>query len=89
MVTQKELLAIAEALNNFRTIVFGHKVKVFTYHKNLTHEGTHFTSDRIPRQRLLLEEFEVEVVYIKVCKNMPADELSITLRNKQIKIFCN
>ena len=52
-------------------------------------KGHTFTSDRIPRQRLLLEEFEVEVVYIKVCKNMPADELSITLRNKQIKIFCN
>ena len=49
-VTQKELLAIVEALNHFRTMVFGHKVKVFTDHKNLTHEGTHFTSDRILRQ---------------------------------------
>ena len=53
--TEKELLGIVETLKQFKTMVFGHEVHVFTDHKNLTYDNSDYTSDRVLRQRLLLE----------------------------------
>ena len=55
-VTQRELLAIVESLKHFRNIIYSHEIEVFTDHQNLTHENTDYSSDRILRQRLTLEE---------------------------------
>jgi hypothetical protein len=75
-VTEQELLAIVETLKYFRHMLLGHKIVVKTDHKNLTHPTSTHTSDRVLRQRLVLEEFGVDLEYIKGAKNVVADALS-------------
>jgi len=75
-VTEQELLAIAETLKYFRHMLLGHRIIVRTDHKNLTHPDTNHVSDRVLRQRLLLEEYGAEIEYIKGDKNVVADALS-------------
>ncbi len=48
----------------------------FTDHKNLTRDALGLTSDRIYRWRLLLEEYGLEIIYIKGVDNTVADALS-------------
>ena len=35
-ITDRELLSIAKTLKGFRTILLGHKLRIYTDHKNLT-----------------------------------------------------
>ena len=56
-VTEQELLAIIETLKEFKGMLWGQEIKVFTDHKNLTRDALGSTSDRVYRWRLLLEEF--------------------------------
>ena len=72
--TERELLAIVETLKEFRNILLGHKIKVYTDHENLTYKQ--FNSSRVMRWRLLIEEFGPELEYIKGQKNIVADALS-------------
>ena len=74
--TEQELLSIVETLKEFRNILLGQKIKVFTDHKNLVHESEMKTSQRVMRWRLLLEEYGPEIVYIKGKANVVADALS-------------
>ena len=46
-VTEKELLAIVECLKQFRNIVYGFPVKVYSDHKNLVHTATASESQRV------------------------------------------
>ena len=75
-VTEKELLAITEALKHFRIIVKGRKVTVWTDHKNLISKTADFGSDRVLRQRLILEEYGVKIEYLKGETNQAADAVS-------------
>ena len=72
--TEKELLAIVETLKEFKNILLGQKIKVFTDHKNLTYK-TH-NSARVMRWRLTIEEFGPELIYLPGDKNVVADSLS-------------
>lgn len=75
-VTDKELLSIVEVLKEYRSILYGHAIRVYTDHKNLTHSNTQTVSQRIMRWRLVIEEFGIELIYIKGEHNIAADALS-------------
>jgi hypothetical protein len=48
-VTKIELLAIVETLKEFRGMLWGQTIKVYTDHKNLTQDALGSTSDRVYR----------------------------------------
>jgi len=75
-VTEQELLAITETLKYYKHMLYGHAIVVKTDHKNLTHHVSTHASDRVLRQRLLLEEYGVDLQYIEGEKNVVADALS-------------
>ena len=72
--TERELLSIVETLKEFRNILLGQKIKVYTDHQNLTYKA--FNTERVMRWRLILEEYGPELHYIKGSKNIVADALS-------------
>eukprot|EP00804_Cyclotella_cryptica_P022875 CCRYP_005078-RA/>CCRYP_005078-RA protein AED:0.09 eAED:0.31 QI:0/0/0/1/0/0/2/0/321 len=75
-VTELELLAIVETLKEFKGMLWGQRLKVYTDHKNQIQDTLGLTSDRVYRWRLLLEEFGPEIVYIKGIHNTVADAIS-------------
>jgi hypothetical protein len=72
-VTKIELLAIVETLKEFKGMLWGQRIKVYTDHKNLTQDSLGLTSDRVYRWRLILEENSPETVYIKGIHNTVAE----------------
>jgi len=72
--TERELLSIVETLKEYRNILLGHQIEVFTDHKNLVFK--HFNTERVMRWRLILEEFGPKLTYIKGEHNIVADTLS-------------
>ena len=72
--TEQELLSIVETLKEFRNILLGHQITVYTDHRNLTFKN--FNTDRVMRWRLAIEEYSPELIYIKGEKNVVADALS-------------
>ena len=73
---EKELLSIVEILKEYKNILFGYKLEVFTDHENLVHETLLLSSDRVMRWRLLLEEYSPTFHWIKGEKNIVADSMS-------------
>ena len=65
-----------ETLKEFRNILLGQRIHVYTDHKNLVHETTLMSSQRVMRWRLLLEEYGPDIRYIKGSDNIIADALS-------------
>ena len=72
-VTKIELLAIVKTLKEFKGMLWGQQIKVFTDHANLMRDALGLTSDRVYRWRLLLEEYGPKIVYIKGIHNTVAD----------------
>ena len=72
--TERELLSIVETLKEFRNILLGQRIVVHTDHKNLTCKN--FNTERVMRWRLILEEYNPELRYIKGEHNIVADALS-------------
>ena len=73
---EKELLSIVETLREFRGILLGSDIRVYTDHQNLTHKLTSFTTQRVLCWRLLLEEFRPTFRYKQGVTNFIADALS-------------
>ena len=57
-------------------MLWGQRVKVYTDHQNLMQKALGYTSDRVYRWRLLLEEFGPDIVWIKGVHNTVADAIS-------------
>jgi hypothetical protein len=74
-VTEIELLAIVETLKEFKGILWGQDIKVYTDHKNLTRDALSLISDQVYRWRLLLEEYAPKILYIKGIHNTVADAI--------------
>jgi len=75
-VTKLELLSIVETLKDFKGMLWGQRIKVFTDDKNLMQNALGMTSDRVYCWRLLLEEYGPEIEYIKGIDNTVADTMS-------------
>ena len=52
-VMERELIRIVETLKDFRTILFGQKLRIYTDHKNLTCKT--FNTNIVLRWRLIIE----------------------------------
>ncbi len=64
-VTKIELLAIVETLKEFKGMLWGQDIKVYTDHKNLTRDALGLTSDRVYCWWLLFEEYTQEIYIYK------------------------
>jgi hypothetical protein len=73
--TEIELLAIVETLKEFKGMLWGQGIKVYTDHKNLTRDALGLTSDRVYHWRLLLEEYAPEIIYIQGIHNTVAEAI--------------
>ena len=72
--TERELLAIVETLKEFRNILLGQQIRIYTDHKNLTYKE--FNTDRVMQWQLILEEYGPELEYLEGKKNTVADAMS-------------
>ena len=72
--TKCKLLSIMETLKEYRNILLGQQIKIYTDHKNLTFKN--FNTERVMHWQLFLEEFEPNLIYIQYTKNVVADALS-------------
>ena len=73
---EQELLSVVETLKEFKNMLFGYRIIVYTDHLNLVHKTLLMSSDRIMRWRLLLEEYGITLKHIKGVTNTVADALS-------------
>ena len=71
--TEKKLLSIVATLKEFRNILLGHQIMVYTDNKNLTYQI--FNTECVMRWRLILEEFGPEIKYIKGENNVVEDNI--------------
>ena len=62
-VTKLELLVIVETLKEFKGMLWGQRLKIYTDHKNLIQDALGLTSDRVYRWRLLLKEYGPEILF--------------------------
>ncbi len=75
-VTKSELLAIVKTLKEFKGMLWGQQIKVFTDHPNLMRDALGLTSDQVYQWRLLLEKYGPKIVYIKGIHNTVVDTVS-------------
>ena len=74
--TEKELIMIVECLKQFRGILFGYEINVFSYHKNLVYAATLSEFQRVMRWRLIIKEYGPNIQHISGVDNILADTLS-------------
>ena len=71
-----EMLSIVKTLKEFRNILLGQTITVYTDHMNLVNPTTNHTSAQITHWHWLIEEYGPTFEYIKGPKNVVADALS-------------
>ena len=74
--TEQELLSIVETLKEFKGMLWGQPITVYTDHKNLMQDALGLTSDQVYCWRSLLEEYGPTIVYIKGIHNTVVDAIS-------------
>ena len=74
--TNKEILAIVECLNQFSVILFGYEINVFSDHKNLVYAKTLSESQRVIRWKIIFKDFGPNIQHISGLYNIVADTLS-------------
>lgn len=84
---EKELLAIVWSIKYFRPYLYGRKFIIETDHRPLVYlYNMTDPSSRLLKFRLLLEEYDYKVVYVKGCNNVAADALSrIEVNSDELK----
>ncbi len=68
-----ELLAIVETLKEFKGMLWGQPINVYTDHKYLMRDALGLTLDQVYQWKLLLEEYRPKIVHIKGIHNTIAD----------------
>lgn len=83
---EKELLAVVWAVKHFRPYLYGRTFKIITDHKPLVYLfNLKDPSSRLLKFRLLLEEYDYVVEYVKGKDNAAADALSrVTISSKDL-----
>jgi hypothetical protein len=70
----KEALSILETLTEFRSLLLGSSIRIFTDHKNLIYRNIKW--QRILNWRMIIEEFAPKFHYKPIVENIVADTLS-------------
>ena len=68
--TEKELLAIVLCLNEYKRILYGAKIEIYTDHKNLTFKT--LSIKRILCWRTYIDQYDVNLCYIPGKENVLA-----------------
>ena len=83
--TKKELLAIVMTLREFRSMLLGANVNIFTDHRNLTFAN--FNTQCVLRWRCYVEEYAPKLFYLQGKLNVLVDALSRLLRFDSLEII--